>query len=172
MLHSGQQRPRHTPRTSPSDSFSSAHSPLQFACDCRQRWLKIARPQPCVNLCHANLRPPAAFVGARYIVPGTVPWRDAAHSPKIPESLLRRNAYHLRTRLSHSYSASFWPARRSPMNFQSSEFEFRARFWFIAGIFFFGFFLYNIDHVNRSEELSRLFLGGHPDDNSAAFGHT
>jgi protein-S-isoprenylcysteine O-methyltransferase Ste14 len=58
------------------------------------------------------------------------------------------------------------------MNFQSSEFEFRARFWFIAGIFFLGFFLYNTDHVNISVALSRLFLGGRPDEDSAAFGHT
>jgi protein-S-isoprenylcysteine O-methyltransferase Ste14 len=57
------------------------------------------------------------------------------------------------------------------MSFQASESEFRARFWFIAGIFFLGFFLYGIDHVNASVALSRLFLGGHPDEESARFGH-
>jgi protein-S-isoprenylcysteine O-methyltransferase Ste14 len=57
------------------------------------------------------------------------------------------------------------------MNFQASESEFRNRFWYIAGIFFLGFFLYSIDHVNASVALSRLFLGGHPDENSARFGH-
>jgi protein-S-isoprenylcysteine O-methyltransferase Ste14 len=57
------------------------------------------------------------------------------------------------------------------MSFQATEFEFRTRFWFIAAIFFLGFFLYNVDHVNASEWLSRVALGGHPDENSAVFGH-
>jgi len=57
------------------------------------------------------------------------------------------------------------------MSFQATEFEFRGRFWIIAGIFTVGFFLYNFDHVNLSVALSRLILGGHPDENTAAFGH-
>jgi protein-S-isoprenylcysteine O-methyltransferase Ste14 len=57
------------------------------------------------------------------------------------------------------------------MSFQASESEFRNRFWYIAGIFFLGFFLYAIDHVNASLALSRFILGGHPDENSARFGH-
>jgi protein-S-isoprenylcysteine O-methyltransferase Ste14 len=57
------------------------------------------------------------------------------------------------------------------MSFQASESEFRNRFWFIAGIFFLGFFLYAIDHVRASFALSRLILGGHPDEHSARFGH-
>jgi protein-S-isoprenylcysteine O-methyltransferase Ste14 len=56
------------------------------------------------------------------------------------------------------------------MSFQATEFEFRARFWFIAGLFFLGFFLYNVDHVNASVAISRLLLGGHRDENSAFFG--
>jgi len=56
------------------------------------------------------------------------------------------------------------------MSFQASEFEFRSRFWIIAGIFTVGFLLYNVDHVNLSVALSRVILGGHPDENSAAFG--
>jgi len=57
------------------------------------------------------------------------------------------------------------------MSFQATEFEFRSRFWIIAGIFTLGFFLYNFDHVNLSVALSRFILGGHPDENTAAFGH-
>lgn len=57
------------------------------------------------------------------------------------------------------------------MAFRATEFEFRHRFWFIIGIIWLGFLLYNVDHVNASEALSRLALGGHPDENSAAFGH-
>lgn len=57
------------------------------------------------------------------------------------------------------------------MSFQGSEFEFRNRFWFIAGIFCLGFLVYNVDHVNVSESLTRLILGGHPDEGSAAFGY-
>jgi protein-S-isoprenylcysteine O-methyltransferase Ste14 len=56
------------------------------------------------------------------------------------------------------------------MSFQGTEFEFRARFWFIAGIFWLGFFLYFLDHVNVSVALSRLVLG-HPDENSSQFRH-
>lgn len=57
------------------------------------------------------------------------------------------------------------------MSFRGTEFEFRNRFWFIAGIFCLGFFLYNVDHMNVSEALTRLILGGRPDENSATFGH-
>jgi len=57
------------------------------------------------------------------------------------------------------------------MSFQATEFEFRSRFWIIAGIFTVGFLLYNFDPVNLSVALSRLILKGHPDENSAAFGH-
>ncbi len=56
------------------------------------------------------------------------------------------------------------------MRFQATELEFRIRFWIIAAIFALGFYAYGIDHVNASEALSRLALGGHPDENSAIFG--
>jgi protein-S-isoprenylcysteine O-methyltransferase Ste14 len=56
------------------------------------------------------------------------------------------------------------------MRFQANEFEFRARFWFIFGLFWLGFLLYFVDHVPVSVALSRLVLG-HPDENSAQFGH-
>jgi protein-S-isoprenylcysteine O-methyltransferase Ste14 len=45
------------------------------------------------------------------------------------------------------------------LNFQASDFEFRNRFWFFAGIFSLGFFLYSVDHLNASVALSRLILG-------------
>jgi protein-S-isoprenylcysteine O-methyltransferase Ste14 len=54
------------------------------------------------------------------------------------------------------------------MSFQATEFEFRTRFWFIFGIFWLGFLLYYIDHVNASVALSRLILR-HPDENSPRF---
>jgi len=57
------------------------------------------------------------------------------------------------------------------MSFQATAFEFRSRFWIIAGIFILGFLLYNFDSVNLSVALSRLVLGGQPDENSRAFGH-
>ena len=57
------------------------------------------------------------------------------------------------------------------MSLQATEFEFRNRFWFIAGVFCLGFLLYNFDHVNVSDALTSLALGGHPDKNSATFGH-
>jgi protein-S-isoprenylcysteine O-methyltransferase Ste14 len=57
------------------------------------------------------------------------------------------------------------------MSFQASEFEFRTRFWFIFGIFWLGFLLYLVDPVNVSVALSRLVLGGHPDESSSQFGH-
>jgi protein-S-isoprenylcysteine O-methyltransferase Ste14 len=40
---------------------------------------------------------------------------------------------------------------------RATEFEFRHRFWFIAGIFCLGFSLYNIDHENAAVALARLF---------------
>jgi len=55
------------------------------------------------------------------------------------------------------------------MSFQATEFEFRIRFWIIAGLFLFGFFLYNVDRVNAAEALTRLILHSH-DENPAAFG--
>lgn len=58
------------------------------------------------------------------------------------------------------------------MSFQATEFEFRTRFWFIFGIFWLGFLLYFIDHVNVAVALSRLVLGGHPDESSSRFGHS
>jgi protein-S-isoprenylcysteine O-methyltransferase Ste14 len=57
------------------------------------------------------------------------------------------------------------------MGFRATEFEFRTRFWFIAGIFWLGFLLYTIDHVNVAMAVSRLLLGGHPDENSSQFSH-
>ncbi|HXO44634.1 MAG TPA: isoprenylcysteine carboxylmethyltransferase family protein [Candidatus Cybelea sp.] len=57
------------------------------------------------------------------------------------------------------------------MSFQATEFEFRTRFWFIFGIFWLGFLLYLVDPVNISVALSRLVLGGHPDESSSRFGH-
>jgi hypothetical protein len=45
------------------------------------------------------------------------------------------------------------------LNFQASEFEFRKRFWFFAGIFSLDFFLYSVDHLNASVALSRLIFG-------------
>jgi protein-S-isoprenylcysteine O-methyltransferase Ste14 len=57
------------------------------------------------------------------------------------------------------------------MSFQATEFEFRRRFWFIFGIFWLGFLLYFFDPVNVSVALSRLVLGGHPNENSSQFAH-
>jgi protein-S-isoprenylcysteine O-methyltransferase Ste14 len=57
------------------------------------------------------------------------------------------------------------------MSFQATEFEFRTRFWFIFGIFWLGFLLYLVDPVNISVALSRLVLGGHPDETPSQFGH-
>lgn len=55
------------------------------------------------------------------------------------------------------------------MTFQATEFEFRRRFWFIFGIFWLGFLLYFVDHVNVSAALTQLIL---PDtaETSAQFG--
>jgi protein-S-isoprenylcysteine O-methyltransferase Ste14 len=57
------------------------------------------------------------------------------------------------------------------MSFQASEGEFRNRAWIIGGIIWAGFWVYAIDHVNTAQALSRLALGGHPDEKTAAFGH-
>jgi len=55
------------------------------------------------------------------------------------------------------------------MSFQASEAEFRQRFWIIAAIIWGAFLLYFVDHLNASEALARLILGG-PRENSPAFG--
>jgi protein-S-isoprenylcysteine O-methyltransferase Ste14 len=57
------------------------------------------------------------------------------------------------------------------MSFQASEGEFRNRAWIIGGIIWAGFLVYAIDRVNTAQALSRFALGGHPGENSAAFGH-
>lgn len=44
------------------------------------------------------------------------------------------------------------------MSFQATEWEFRNRFWIIAGIFWLGFLLYFVDHENASEALTHLVL--------------
>lgn len=43
------------------------------------------------------------------------------------------------------------------MSFAASEWEFRARFWFIFGIFALGFQVYWVDHVNVCAALALLF---------------
>jgi protein-S-isoprenylcysteine O-methyltransferase Ste14 len=43
---------------------------------------------------------------------------------------------------------------------RASEFEFRHRFWFIAGSFFLAFFAYNLDHRNLAVEMLRVAHGG------------
>lgn len=55
------------------------------------------------------------------------------------------------------------------MTFQATEFEFRTRFWFIFGIFWLGFLLYLVDHVNVSAALTQLVLP-HTAEASAQFG--
>jgi protein-S-isoprenylcysteine O-methyltransferase Ste14 len=45
------------------------------------------------------------------------------------------------------------------LNFQATEFEFRYRFWVIAGIFWLAFWLYFVDHKNASVALAQLILG-------------
>jgi protein-S-isoprenylcysteine O-methyltransferase Ste14 len=57
------------------------------------------------------------------------------------------------------------------MSLEATEFEFRSRFWIIAGIFTVGFLLYNFDPVNLAVALSRLVLRGRPHENAAAFSH-
>jgi protein-S-isoprenylcysteine O-methyltransferase Ste14 len=57
------------------------------------------------------------------------------------------------------------------MSFQATEFEFRARLWFILASYTAGFLLYSIDHVNASAALTLLVLG-HPSANSAEFNRT
>ena len=63
------------------------------------------------------------------------------------------------------------------MNFQATEFEFRNRFWFIAGIFAVAFGCYSLDKTNAAEALVRLILslGSHSsavDTNSPRFDNT
>jgi protein-S-isoprenylcysteine O-methyltransferase Ste14 len=45
------------------------------------------------------------------------------------------------------------------MSFRATEFEFRHRVWFIAGIFCVGFLCYGADHVNVSAALSKMIRG-------------
>ena len=56
------------------------------------------------------------------------------------------------------------------MTLRASEFEFRYRIWFIAGIIWLGFLLYNVDHTNLSVALARAIVGS-PDRNPIAFDH-
>jgi protein-S-isoprenylcysteine O-methyltransferase Ste14 len=44
------------------------------------------------------------------------------------------------------------------MSFRATEFEFRYRFWFIAGIFVMAFICYRFDRVNVSVALSRIIV--------------
>jgi protein-S-isoprenylcysteine O-methyltransferase Ste14 len=44
------------------------------------------------------------------------------------------------------------------MSFRATDFEFRYRFWFIAGLFAVAFMSYGFDHVNVSVALSRAIL--------------
>jgi protein-S-isoprenylcysteine O-methyltransferase Ste14 len=53
------------------------------------------------------------------------------------------------------------------MSFAATEWEFRARFWFILGVFWLGFLLYFVDHVNVCAALGAWVLG-HPPGWSAA----
>jgi protein-S-isoprenylcysteine O-methyltransferase Ste14 len=52
------------------------------------------------------------------------------------------------------------------MSFAASEWEFRARFWFILGVFWLGFLLYFVDHVNVCAALS-VFIFHHQPGSSA-----
>ena len=45
------------------------------------------------------------------------------------------------------------------MSFRATEFEFRYRFWFIAGIFAVAFMCYRFDPLNVSVALSRMMVG-------------
>jgi protein-S-isoprenylcysteine O-methyltransferase Ste14 len=56
--------------------------------------------------------------------------------------------------------------RRSFMGFAAAEWEFRARFWFIFGMFWLGFLLYSVDHTNVCAAIS-LFIFRHQPDASA-----
>ncbi|HTU35637.1 MAG TPA: isoprenylcysteine carboxylmethyltransferase family protein [Candidatus Acidoferrum sp.] len=51
---------------------------------------------------------------------------------------------------------------------RATEFEFKHRFWFIAGIFWLGFACYGFDHENAAVGLLSLFLPSHFDFNSSA----
>jgi protein-S-isoprenylcysteine O-methyltransferase Ste14 len=48
------------------------------------------------------------------------------------------------------------------MGFAASEWEFRARFWFIMGVFWLGFLLYFVDHINICAALGLLIYGNQP----------
>lgn len=50
----------------------------------------------------------------------------------------------------------------------ATEFEFKHRFWFIAGIFWLGFSCYSFDHRNSAAVLARLLLRSPVDINSPA----
>jgi protein-S-isoprenylcysteine O-methyltransferase Ste14 len=52
------------------------------------------------------------------------------------------------------------------MGLAASEWEFRARFWFIFGIFWLGFLLYNVDHVNVCAALSLFVFRRHADESA------
>jgi len=48
------------------------------------------------------------------------------------------------------------------MSFAASEWEFRARFWFIFGTFWAGFLLYYVDHVNICAAVARFVYRNQP----------
>jgi len=48
------------------------------------------------------------------------------------------------------------------MSFAASEWEFRARFWFIFGTFWAGFLLYYVDHVNVCVAVAQFVYGNQP----------
>ena len=48
------------------------------------------------------------------------------------------------------------------MSFAASEWEFRARFWFISGTFWAGFLLYYVDHVNVCQAVARFVYRNQP----------
>ena len=49
------------------------------------------------------------------------------------------------------------------MSFAASEWEFRARFWFIFGTFWAGFLLYYVDHVNVCQAVARFVYRNQPE---------
>lgn len=56
------------------------------------------------------------------------------------------------------------------MGFAAKEWEFRARFWLIFGVFWLGFLLYNVDHVNVCAAVGRFVFRNQP-DSSARIDH-
>lgn len=48
----------------------------------------------------------------------------------------------------------------APMSFAATEWEFRARFWFIFGIFTLGFQLYFLDRINVCAAIGRCIYRG------------